>query len=191
MLEHKTDNEGQQYTTLRDVIDTTYVVTKKYESILSETRQSARTQNWWQKLLKVIPVSDMHDTMKRLDRNNEFMYDLQKGIKLLRGDKLPKLPSADWQQLASLTDQAAEYATYCTNEGSNLEDKVSDVEYQLDDLEIALESITRDLAIDFKEAIEAVRTVADELVGNASEIDDHASQLSSWVQSEIPQELLW
>ncbi len=191
MLEHKIDNEGQQYTTLRDVIDTTYVVTKKYESILSETRQSARTQSWWQRLLKVIPASDMHDTMNWLDRNNERMYELQKGIKLLKADKLPKLPSADWGQLVSITDQASEYATYCSNEGSNLEDKVSDVEYQLDDLETALETITHELATDFKEAIEAVRTVADELVGNASEIEDHAGQLSSWVQSEIPQELLW
>ena len=191
MLEHKIDNEGQQYTTLRDVIDTTYVVTKKYESILSDSRQSARTQSWWQRLLKVIPASDMHDTMNRLDRNNELLYELQKGIKLLKADKLPKLPSADWGQLASITDQASEYATYCSNEGSNLEDKVSDVEYQLDDIETALETITHEIENDFKEALEAVRTVADELVGNASEIEDHASQLSSWVQSEIPQELLW
>ena len=191
MLEHKIDNEGQQYTTLLATIVSANRVTKQYESILSDSRQSGRTQSWWQRLLKVIPASDMHDTMKRLDRNNELMYELQKGIKLLKADKLPKLPSADWGQLASITDQASEYATYCSNEGSNLEDKVSDVEYQLDDLENALESITHELATDFKEAIEAVRTVADELVGNASEIEDHASQLSSWVQSEIPQELLW
>jgi len=191
MLEHKIDNEGQQYTTLLATIVSANRVTKQYESILSDSRQSGRTQSWWQRLLKVIPASDMHDTMKRLDRNNELMYELQKGIKLLKADKLPKLPSADWGQLVSITDQASEYATYCSNEGSNLEDTVSNVEYQLDDLETALESITHELATDFKEAIEAVRTVADELVGNASEIEDHAGQLSSWVQSEIPQELLW
>lgn len=191
MLEHNTDKEGQRYTTLRDVIDEGDRVTMKYESILSDSRHLGRTQSWWERLLKVIPASGMHDTMERLDRNNEFMYELQKGIKLLKADKLPELPSANWSDLASIAEYACDYANYCNNEGSNLEDKVSDVEQQLDDLENALDSITHEIEHDFKEAIEAVRSVADELVGNATEVEDYAGQVSSWVQSEIPQELLW
>lgn len=191
MLEHKTDKEGQQYTTLQDVIGASNRVVMRYENLLVDTRQLQRTSNWWQRLLKVIPVSDINKTMEMLDRNNEFLYEYQKGIKLLKGDKLPKLPSANWSDLASIAENAYDYANYCNNEGSNLEDKVSDVEQQLDDLENALDSITHEIEHDFKEAIAAVRNVADELVGNATEVEDYAGQVSSWVTDEIPQEILW
>ena len=183
MLEHKTDKEGQQYTTLQDVIGASNRVVMRYENLLVDTRQLQRTSNWWQRLLKVIPVSDINKTMEMLDRNNEFLYEYQKGIKLLKGDKLPELPSANWSDLASIAENAYDYANYCNNEGSNLEDKVSDVESQIEELEHAVNIM--------KDAIEAVRTVADELVGNATEVEDYAGQVSSWVQSEIPQELLW
>ena len=191
MLEHKTDKEGQQYTTLQDVIGAGNRVVMRYENLLVDTRQLERTSNWWQRLLKVIPVSDINETMEMLDRNNEFLYEYQRGIKILKADKLPELPSANWSDLASIAENASDYATFCNNEGSNLEDQVSDVETQRKELEDAVDAISYAIENTLKDAIEAVRNVADEVIDNATEVEDYASQVSSWVTDEIPQELRW
>lgn len=183
MLEHKTDKEGQQYTTLQDVIGAGNRVVMRYENLLVDTRQLERTSNWWQRLLKVIPVSDINETMEMLDRNNEFLYEYQRGIKILKADKLPELPSANWSDLASIAENASDYATFCNNEGSNLEDTVSDVESQIEELEDAVDTM--------KDAIGSVRNVADEVIGNASEVEDYGNQIQAWIDSEIPQDLRW
>jgi hypothetical protein len=191
MLEHKYDKEHNRYTTLQEVIAEGNKVTLRYENLLKDTRQLKRTSNWWQRLLKVIPVSDINETMEMLDRNNEFLYELQAGIKLLKGDELPELPSANWSDLASIAENASDYATFCNNEGSNLEDQVSGAQTQRKEIEDAVDAISHAIENTLKDAIEAVGDVADEVISNANEVEDYGNQIQAWIDSEIPQDLRW